>query len=226
VNSYAYDPFGQILSQQETAPQPFKYVGQYGVMAEPNGLYYMKARYYDSSVGRFISQDPIGFAGGDLSLYGYVLNNPINRIDPIGLTDEPTDGEAPIHLPQIMGGGGGELGGGEPLLPELIGSAGELDIGEAGRPPIKPGSAYGPTAGRPFPESVRNAAKAENPTATCVYCGRRGTATQVDHAIPKACGGDATLDNAQLTCPHCNASKGAGDFPKTPPYGYRGPWPP
>jgi hypothetical protein len=45
VNSYAYEPFGEILSQQETVTQPFKYVGQYGVMAEPNGLYYMRARH-------------------------------------------------------------------------------------------------------------------------------------------------------------------------------------
>ncbi|MHC1727321.1 MAG: RHS repeat-associated core domain-containing protein [Syntrophobacteraceae bacterium] len=54
-------------------------------MAEPNGLYYMRARYYDPGVGRFISEDPIGFAGGDVNLYGYVANDPINAIDPFGL---------------------------------------------------------------------------------------------------------------------------------------------
>ena len=85
VNSYAYEPFGQILSQQETVPQPFKYVGQYGVMAEPNGLYYMRARYYDPTVGRFISEDPLGFGGGDVNLFAYVRNNPSNWIDPWGL---------------------------------------------------------------------------------------------------------------------------------------------
>ena len=84
VNSYAYDPFGQILGQQETVPQPFKYVGQYGVMAEPNGLYYMRARYYDPTVGRFISEDPLGFGGGDVNLFAYVQNNPVSLIDPIG----------------------------------------------------------------------------------------------------------------------------------------------
>ena len=85
ANSYAYDPFGQVLNQQETVPQPFKYVGKYGVMAEPNGLYYMRARYYDPNVGRFISEDPIGFAGGDVNLFGYVRNNPVMGIDPYGL---------------------------------------------------------------------------------------------------------------------------------------------
>ena len=85
VNSYAYDPFGEIVDQQETITQPFKFVGQYGVMAEPNGLYYMRARYYDPSVGRFISEDPLGFGGGDVNLFAYVRNNPINANDPTGL---------------------------------------------------------------------------------------------------------------------------------------------
>ena len=85
VNSYAYEPFGAILSQQETISQPFKFVGQYGVMAEPNGLYYMRARYYDPSVGRFISEDPLGFGGGDVNLFAYVHSNPINGNDPSGL---------------------------------------------------------------------------------------------------------------------------------------------
>jgi RHS repeat-associated protein len=69
LNSYAYDPFGSVLNQQEAIAQPFKFVGQYGVMAEPNGLYYMRARYYDPTVGRFISEDPLGF--GDVGLYAY-----------------------------------------------------------------------------------------------------------------------------------------------------------
>ena len=45
----------------------------------------IEARYYDPQVGRFISEDPIGFAGGDLNLYVYVKNNPIMFIDPFGL---------------------------------------------------------------------------------------------------------------------------------------------
>jgi RHS repeat-associated protein len=85
VNTYAYTPFGSIGNEQETLPQSFKYVGQHGVMAEPNGFYYMRARYYDPQVGRFISEDPIGFAGGDVNLYVYCINNPILFIDPLGL---------------------------------------------------------------------------------------------------------------------------------------------
>jgi len=54
-------------------------------MTEPNGFYYMRARYYDPEVGRFISEDPIGFEGGDVNLMAYVANNPVNGIDPSGL---------------------------------------------------------------------------------------------------------------------------------------------
>jgi len=93
-------------------------------------------------------------------------------------------------------------------------------------PPIKSGAANGPTAGQRFPESVRRQAEAENPQRICVYCRMIETATDVDHAIPRSRGGNATIENAQLTCPHCNRSKGARDFPVTPPEGYQGPWPP
>ena len=47
-------------------------------------MYYYRARYYDAKVGRFISQDPIGFAGGDVNLYSYVGQNPVNFKDPTG----------------------------------------------------------------------------------------------------------------------------------------------
>ncbi|OIQ17414.1 MAG: hypothetical protein BM556_11455 [Bacteriovorax sp. MedPE-SWde] len=42
-------------------------------------------RYYNSSTGRFVSKDPIGFLGGDISFYRYVNNDPINFFDPSGL---------------------------------------------------------------------------------------------------------------------------------------------
>jgi RHS repeat-associated protein len=101
VNAYAYDPFGR-LREQESLAQPFKYVGRYGVMHEPNGLYYMRARYYDPSVGRFISEDPIGFAGGDVNLYGYVHNDPVNLVDPLGLAPSPISPEIRAAIESAM----------------------------------------------------------------------------------------------------------------------------
>jgi RHS repeat-associated protein len=49
------------------------------------GLYYYRARYYDPKGGRFISKDPIGFEGGDVNLYRYVGNDPVDWVDPSGL---------------------------------------------------------------------------------------------------------------------------------------------
>ncbi len=48
------------------------------------GEYYYRARYYDPKAGRFLSEDPIGFQGGDYNLYRYVNNNPIKFTDPSG----------------------------------------------------------------------------------------------------------------------------------------------
>ena len=44
-------------------------------------------RDYDPETGRWTAKDPIGFAGGDVDLWGYVLGDPVNFIDPIGLSD-------------------------------------------------------------------------------------------------------------------------------------------
>jgi len=49
-----------------------------------SGLYYYRARFYDPEMGRFITQDPIGFLGG-VNLHAYVGNEPVGRIDPLGL---------------------------------------------------------------------------------------------------------------------------------------------
>jgi len=101
INQYSYDAFGNIANQQENIlssdtklqNQPFKYVGQAGVMTEPNGFYYMRARYYDPAVGRFISEDPTGFDGGDVNLMAYVGNNPVTGIDPLGLCPDSSIGK-------------------------------------------------------------------------------------------------------------------------------------
>jgi RHS repeat-associated protein len=48
-----------------------------------SNLYYYRARYYSAQLGRFISEDPIGLAGG-MNLYGYVHGDPISNTDPTG----------------------------------------------------------------------------------------------------------------------------------------------
>jgi len=58
--------------------------GRYGVQTDPNGLLYMRARYYNPYICRFINPDPVGFAGG-LNWYAYADGNPVNYLDPFGL---------------------------------------------------------------------------------------------------------------------------------------------
>ncbi len=94
VNKYAYDEYGNVLNQVEAVSNPFKYVGRYGVMADDTGLLYMRARYYDPDTGRFLSKDPIRFRGGDVNLYRYALNNPVNWVDPLGLFNPTKAGAA------------------------------------------------------------------------------------------------------------------------------------
>ena len=58
TDKYVYNPFGVTLGQEGDTPNPFRYVGQYGVAQEQNGLIFMRARFYDSNMGVFISKDP------------------------------------------------------------------------------------------------------------------------------------------------------------------------
>ncbi len=85
VQDYVYDAFGNIVSQTGTTTNPFTYTGR--EYDSESGLYYYRARYYDPDIGRFIQEDPIGFAGG-INYYIYANNNPIIFTDPSGL--EPT----------------------------------------------------------------------------------------------------------------------------------------
>lgn len=86
-DKYAYTPFGTAAGQQGATANPFTYVGSFGVMADADGLYFMRARFYDPGTGRFLSKDPVeGRLMEPLGLhrYNYALNNPALNIDPTG----------------------------------------------------------------------------------------------------------------------------------------------
>jgi RHS repeat-associated protein len=84
VTSYRYDPFGVLLAKAGTLDQPFRFsTKRYD---EQTGLYYYGYRFYNPTLGRWLTRDPLGELGG-INLYGFVGNNPVNWIDPYGLID-------------------------------------------------------------------------------------------------------------------------------------------
>ena len=80
VEQITYDSFGKSEGSGLTR---FTYTGR--EFDADTGLYYYRARWYDPQLGRFISEDPIGFGGDDINLYGFVWQNPLNFSDPYGL---------------------------------------------------------------------------------------------------------------------------------------------
>ena len=84
TDRYAFDEYGKLMASTGTTENPFKFVGRFGVMDEGDDGYFMRARFYDAGVGRFLSEDPLGFGGGS-NFYMYSDSNPVIGIDPSGL---------------------------------------------------------------------------------------------------------------------------------------------
>jgi RHS repeat-associated protein len=82
-NFYAYSPYGETTTLGPDESNPLQYTGRENDGTE---LYYYRARYYDPVLKRFISEDPIGIAGG-LNVHSYVTNNPVQYVDPLGLIE-------------------------------------------------------------------------------------------------------------------------------------------
>lgn len=82
VKYYQYEPFGKVYNEGGILSwnNPFQYLGKHGVQKDADDLYYMKARYYQPSTGRFISEDPVW----NNNLFVYCNDDPINNIDPSG----------------------------------------------------------------------------------------------------------------------------------------------
>jgi RHS repeat-associated protein len=80
----AYEAFGKVALDPANSVSEFniRFPGQY--FDVETGLHYNRFRYYDPSIGRYVSADPIGQEGG-VNLYGYAENNPAKLVDPMGL---------------------------------------------------------------------------------------------------------------------------------------------
>ncbi|WP_338285277.1 RHS repeat-associated core domain-containing protein [Luteolibacter sp. LG18] len=80
----SYDPYGRVIHSSGIWNSAFGYAGYLGVMTDPDGLVWMRARFYSPVLGRFISMDPSRFEGG-MNWYAYAGGNPIQFGDPTGL---------------------------------------------------------------------------------------------------------------------------------------------
>jgi RHS repeat-associated protein len=89
-----FDSFGNLVDETNPAVDIlFAFTGR--DRDEETGLQYHRARYYDPTLGRWLSEDPIGFAGDPWNLYRYVGNAPTMYTDPSGL-------EPPFHWPPVI----------------------------------------------------------------------------------------------------------------------------
>lgn len=91
TDSYAYDSFGVLANSDGASPQPFRYLGRYGIVDDGTGLLFARARYFSPQLGRFISKDQLTSRDGDgqgLNRYIYALNNPLLLVDVNGFSGQ------------------------------------------------------------------------------------------------------------------------------------------
>jgi len=97
-----YEPYGTLTYRTGNTLTPFQYNGKYGVMTDANGLYHMRARYYNPEIRRFINQDLLLGSitdGQNLNRYAYVNGCPISYVDPFGLSRDGDTQTSPDLLP-------------------------------------------------------------------------------------------------------------------------------
>ncbi len=113
ITAQRYDAYGRRTWKTGTTdPTEHQYAGAHGYEREPStgqglDLDYLQQRYYEPDTGRFLTRDPIRWAGG-LNLYGYVGNDPVNFVDPEGLWEVRIGPQSRPWL--LFDGEGGSMG--------------------------------------------------------------------------------------------------------------------
>ena len=143
--TWSYEPFGTIRTETKASGnQPDNFMRFTGAYLDATGLYHLRARQYDSSVGRFLQVDPVapGRRTPAGSTYSYVASRPTVLVDPTGMTLEPAEHgkvatwlpSSPQAIPGTLGagassqgsyrpadGGGGGFGDGSPCKVTRVG---------------------------------------------------------------------------------------------------------
>ncbi len=88
ANTYTYNSYGKLTASTGTITNPFQFTAR--EFDSETGIYEYRARYYDQNIGRFVSEDQIGFKGG-VDFYAYVGNGPTDWIDPFGFDKKRKD---------------------------------------------------------------------------------------------------------------------------------------
>ncbi len=97
VDTFTYWPYGEGRTSTGTTPPPFQFVGTQGYYSDGTGRTYVRARHLHTQKGRWLTEDPIGFDGGDWNLYRYVNNYPQSWSDPTGLFHIVFTRKKPTH---------------------------------------------------------------------------------------------------------------------------------
>jgi RHS repeat-associated protein len=166
TNTATYDGFGNATGNLNTR---YGYTGR--EFDADLGLQYSRARFYDAKLGRFISEDPIGFSGGDVNLFGYVHNNAVNKTDPLGLFDTGNYQNAQ----DIARAGAGAVGAGGGILAyggTSVAAAPALAVGAVIAEGLATGYAIGYFPGqyiaqRLYPEQFPDTSPKTKPETSC-----------------------------------------------------------
>ena len=131
VAAYAYAPYGQVIGRYGERDVPFRFLGRRGVMADHDHLYFIRARYYAPTLGRFTQPDWIRLRAplpGFLNRYAYALDDPWNLVDVDGRLHQLLIGIA------IGAAIGGVLGAGTEIAKQVLAgkSLGEIDWASVG----------------------------------------------------------------------------------------------
>lgn len=174
TTTYTYDPFG-TTTVTVASTNAFQFTSREN---DGTGLYYYRARYYSPTFHRFLSEDPIGLAGGDENFYAYTFNSPTNFTDPSGEFVAPLIGcLGGIALDNILSGRKSPQTIGSAAAACAAGAVGGGAVGTAGKAALKGLGKLASRFGKSLPKNPNNLLKQGYKETTHADAGKAGHRT-------------------------------------------------